>query len=274
MTTRWAVEVTPKWVLSQASKGLVHPGLKGKRVNVAFLPTQSENNVVQACRFLKESCLAKPVCHVPARKFVDGHHVSDFIHRLAEVGVRDHFAISGDGQPSGEIKDSVDLLKIMHDMQDTFDSIGFAAYPDGHASMSDATLDQALIEKAEMFNPGKGFAVTQLCLKTQSLVSWDERLFKRTPELDGFPVWVGIFGPVKLEFMRRLSQRLGFSKALDLEIVERERANTDGKLHGSDDLVREVQLLATTGKLCMDIRGFQVSTFDDVDRSLTWINEV
>jgi methylenetetrahydrofolate reductase (NADPH) len=145
--------------------------------------------------------------HLAARLVRDKAHLADVVARLREAGVDGLFVIAGDAaEPVGEFPDAPALLEALDALGRPFGSIGIGGYPEGHGSIDDRLVEQALRDKA----PHADHVVTQLCFAAETTVGWARRV-----RADGvtLPVRVGIPGAVNRQKLIRISAGLGLGQS-------------------------------------------------------------
>lgn len=148
----------------------------------------------------------RAVPHLAARSIESRQQLADFTSRLSDAGVRDIFVIAGDaGAPVGPYAWSVPLMEEIAGIGG-FET-GFAAYPEGHPTVSEPELTQLLVKKQEF---GR-WAVTQMCFSGEVLGNYITRLMS-----DGVtvPVWAGVPGRVRRTRLISLAGRIGVGPSL------------------------------------------------------------
>jgi methylenetetrahydrofolate reductase (NADPH) len=141
--------------------------------------------------------------HIAARYVRDHDHLDEVAARVEAAGVSDIFVPGGDREePAGEFESALDMILALEELGYEFDDVGITGYPEGHAFLSDETLETAMAEKA----PHATYIVTQLCYDPDAVVEWIERIREREITL---PVEVGIPGVMKYQRLIGISQKVG-----------------------------------------------------------------
>ncbi|BDZ49420.1 methylenetetrahydrofolate reductase [Frondihabitans sucicola] len=140
--------------------------------------------------------------HLAARMIADEHELSDVLARLAEAGVTSLFVVGGDGEPRGDYRDALPLLRAVRESAHDFTDIGIGGYPEGHALIPGSTLLQALREKAELAN----HVTTQICFDPAAIAAWAAELEREAITL---PIRVGLPGAVRRQRLIRISAAIG-----------------------------------------------------------------
>jgi methylenetetrahydrofolate reductase (NADPH) len=235
---------------------------KGSTVAITSSPRFGLERSLQYVELLAAAGM-DPVPHLAAKHFVDRAHVRDVLQRLREAGVRDVFAIGGDGDTAaGELSTGVELVEALADVDHGLERIGVAAYPDGHPLIDDATLLAALERKQRSAH----YLVTQMCFDPRLVVSWLRRVRGAGITL---PAYLGVAGPVRRTKLLEMALRLGVRQSA------RFAAKQDGLI---SKLVRPgayrpgdfTSAIARLGVDPLDVRGYQIFTFNEVEATLRW----
>jgi methylenetetrahydrofolate reductase (NADPH) len=153
------------------------------------------------------------VPHIAARLVEDRDHVDKIAARLAEADISEIFVVGGDPDPVGPYHDGLSLMKDLLPAASSVRTVGFPAYPDHHASIPDAALDQALMDKqalAESLGLAT-FASTQMCFAPRTIVHWLELQRRRGMHT---PIHLGVPGAVERTRLLNLSAKLGIGSSL------------------------------------------------------------
>jgi methylenetetrahydrofolate reductase (NADPH) len=181
----------------------------GARVAIAFAPSdRCAQSVATAARLRRAGF--EPVPHVAARYFADAAALESFVARLrGEAGVAEVFVVAGDRHPpAGAFASSLELLQTGVLARHGIAGVGFAAYPEGHPTIPEGALIEAMRRKAALA-AAQGLAcrfVTQFCFEAGPIEAWLARY--RTL---GFaaPVRIGIAGPASAPALMRFGLRCG-----------------------------------------------------------------
>jgi methylenetetrahydrofolate reductase (NADPH) len=136
----------------------------------------------------------------------DRAHLERLLKRLDELDIHSVFLVGGDAQDPGEFVDAMSVLRAMDDIGHRLTHIGVAAYPDGHTSIPDESLRQALHDK----QPYAAYMTTQMCFDHEKIGSW----LKGTRR-DGItmPVVFGIPGVADRLKLMTISARIGVGQS-------------------------------------------------------------
>lgn len=203
------------------------------------------------------------VIHLAARMVRDRSHVRRLLDRMRDAGMDRAFVIGGDATPAGEYSDALSLLRAMTDVGHHLREIGIACYPEGHASIPDATLLPALREKA----PYADYMTTQLCFDAAALTDW---LRSRHAEGITLPADIGMPGAVDAARLLRISARIGVRTAGRFALKQRGlvgRLLRPGGYRPDGLLVDLAPLLADADA---GVRGLHVFTFNQLERTAAW----
>ncbi|MGW4488313.1 methylenetetrahydrofolate reductase [Amycolatopsis sp. NPDC004368] len=201
--------------------------------------------------------------HLPARQFTDRGHVADVVARLGEAGTRSVFVIGGDAPtPAGEFPDAYSLLVTMADLGHPFTEVGIGGYPEGHANIPTAALDDALRKKAPLATR----VITQICFDATVTGNWAAGIAASGVDL---PVHIGLPGPVNRQKLVRISAGIGLGQSARFL---RKQQNLVWRLllpHGYQPtkLARRLAAEAPRGG---NIGGLHVFTFNELAKTETW----
>jgi len=199
--------------------------------------------------------------HLAARLFADGDQVADVVARLRAAGARSIFVVGGDSpEPRGRVPDAYSLLQVIGR---TFDEIGIAGYPEGHALTSPDATDLALKQKAPLATR----IITQICFDAATTSSWAARIAAFGV---GLPVHVGLPGPVSRPKLIRISAGLGLGQSARF-LRRQQRLLWRLLAPGGYDPTRLAKQLgsAATGT-SNNIRGLHIFTFNELARTEIW----
>ena len=191
--------------------GWVSPGT---RVYVTWIPGAMPGRCVELSLRLKELGL-RPVPHIAARELDSRHAAQKLIAQLGqEVGIDEALLIAGDrAAAKGPYADSEALLRTGLFETHGITKLGFAGYPEGHASIGADALDQALSGKlgyaaAQCIDP---FIVSQFCFDGAVILAWLGALREGGVSA---PVWIGMAGPARIGTLIKYGMRCGIGNSL------------------------------------------------------------
>jgi methylenetetrahydrofolate reductase (NADPH) len=205
--------------------------------------------------------------HLAARQFVDRHHIADVVARLRAAGARSVFVIGGDAaQPLGSFPDAYSLLQALPAAGGSFDEIGIAGYPEGHAAIAQDAIDLALKQKAPLATR----VITQMCFDAMTTSGWAARIAAFGV---GLPVQVGMPGPVSRQKLVRISARLGLGQSA--RFLRKQRGLWRFLVPGGYHPTRLARRLGSAViRTSNNIRGLHIFTFNELARTESWRREL
>jgi methylenetetrahydrofolate reductase (NADPH) len=184
------------------------------RVYVNHLPRHGLAQSLAALASVRAAGL-EPVPHIAARRIASRNELTEFLVKaVREVGITKALLIGGDDpQPLGPYADGLAVLRerILGDCG--LREVGLPGYPEGHPRITQAALDQALLDKLALARAqGLGSSiVTQFSFAPSRIVEYCSELARKLPEV---PVYVGMVGPTDAATLLRFAQRCGVSASL------------------------------------------------------------
>lgn len=202
--------------------------------------------------------------HLPARLFRDDAEVEDVAGQLQNEGIRRVFIIGGDApEPAGKFIDAHALLVALDGVGHKFEEVGIGGYPEGHASISNDSLDAAISSKA----PHATRILTQICFNPETTIKWAEGLKRQGI---GLPIFVGMPGPVSRQKLMRISAGLGLGQSARF-LQKQQNMLWRFFMPGGyrpDRLIRGLASMAP--KADTNIQGFHIFTFNDLAETEAW----
>ena len=189
----WSLEATlPKKAEIEA---LAETQAPGTEIYLSTLPHASHDEQIEAARLGRSNGL-EPVLHVAARYYKNKSDISAYISRaVTEAKVDRLLLIAGDIVPArGDFFSSIDILENINLAELGINRIGIAGYPDGHPTISDDVLAEAL-EKKLILATDIGIEVqlvTQFCFDAWPIRSWLAEIRQTWPEI---LIKIGLAGP-------------------------------------------------------------------------------
>jgi len=203
--------------------------------------------------------------HIAARMVTGRAHLERLVERLGEAGIRDAFVIGGDADPPvGAYADAGALLDDLAGMPHPFANLGVGGHPEGHPSIGDEQLLEALRRK----DAYASYLVTQLCFDSGVLMRWVRML--RDAGI-GLPVIVGLPGVVERRKLAEISLRTGVGASLrylrgharELAVLARSRRYDPGPLAES--------VAAHLDDPGAGLAGAHLFTFNQVEATRDWV---
>lgn len=206
--------------------------------------------------------------HVPARLVSGPEELNVIVSRLEAAEVERIFIIAGDAkEPAGEFSESLDLLKALQARGHHFTNIGIAGYPEGHALFSEASIEQALRDKA----PYADRILTQICFNADTFIDWGARLKREGVDL---PIYVGMPGPVSRQKLMRISAGLGLGPSANFLKKQQNMFWKFFSPSGYKPTKLIQQLVKNLSQTEAAITGFHVFTFNDLANVEAWRREL
>ncbi len=202
--------------------------------------------------------------HIAARSIRDDSHLADVVSRLHAASIDRIFVVGGDlHEPAGGFADALQLLVGLEEYSHQFVSIGIAGYPEGHGSISDGLIENALMDKA----PYASEIITQICFHADTTARWASGVKRRGV---GLPIRVGIPGAVPRRKLARISAKLGLGASARF-ISKQHSMLARFFLPGGYQPRRLVEGLAPTlASPDANITGFHLFTFNELQRTEAW----
>ncbi len=201
--------------------------------------------------------------HLSARLHRDRAHLESILARAGDLGLRRAFVVGGDHLHPGEFFDGISLLRAMEQIGHPFEEVGIPAYPEGHPSIPEAKLEQALVDKQSYAH----HLATQMCFDAGAIRSFlgnARRRGIRLPAMLGVP---GVGGRLKL---LQISARIGVGDSMRF-LSKNARVVTKLLGPGGYD---PGELLEDLGDSLSDpglaIDGLHVYTFNRCEATETW----
>ncbi len=204
------------------------------------------------------------VAHVAARRVRDRDHLTRILDRLDAGGIRDVFVVAGDHTDHpGEFASGLALIEAIRAMDAPLRSIGVPAYPEGHPTISDHALDEALISKSGLAD----YMVSQLCFDTARIERW---LHGVRDHGIGLPLYLGVPGVLERRRLLGIGMRIGLGDSLRFL---RNHGNLAGGLL-SPSRYTPFNLLSALDDAFEDpylnIAGVHFNTFNQVEETVKW----
>ncbi|GAA1299635.1 methylenetetrahydrofolate reductase [Pseudonocardia xinjiangensis] len=201
--------------------------------------------------------------HLAARQVEDRAHLRDIVARLREAGTDSVFVIGGDAREAGKYPDALSLLEALEEIGHPFSTVGIGGYPEGHGTISDELIEQALKAKA----PHATQVITQLCFDANTTIRWARKVHSDGVDL---PIRVGIPGAVSRQKLIRISAGLGLGQSAKF-LKKQQNMFWRFFLPGGyspDKLVE--RLVPAFAQSDNNLQGFHVFTFNDLESTESW----
>jgi len=206
--------------------------------------------------------------HIAARMVRDKGHLREIMSRLDAANIHSVFVPGGDApEPAGEYDCSLDMLRDMADIGHQFEDIGIAAHPEGHHLVNDAELLKLLQVKQKVST----YLVTQMCFDPATLIGWLSRIRNTGVSL---PAWIGLPGVADRTKLFKTSIRIGVGRSAKMLMNNKGllRNMLTVKPYRPDSLVMGLAPYLEDNALNID--GFHLFSFNDVERTEAWRKEM
>lgn len=263
LVRRMHLELIPMASVEQAITDLP----AGSYVSVTCSPAKG----IAATRQLTDRLLGAghvPVPHLAARMVSGPEEATELAAWLRRSGVREAFVIAGDApSPLGAYEGALALLNDLVVADPGVDALGVAGYPDGHASIETAVLDEQLHAKQRVLDEHgvAGWVSTQMCFDAGTVRRWIER--QREAGLT-LPIRLGIPGVVDRTRLMSMGVRLGVGASL--RYLAKNRSTVLSMVApGGYDPTELVDALAPDAR-DLGIEGLHCFTFNAVAATVAW----
>jgi methylenetetrahydrofolate reductase (NADPH) len=204
--------------------------------------------------------------HIAARMVRDRDHLDRLLGDLAEAGIHDLFLIGGDApEVQGEYSSAVELIEVIAEHPHRPETIGIAAYPEGHPLIDDRTLAQVLEEKSRFAS----YVTTQMCFDPETLVRWVRNARALGLEL---PVMFGMPGVVDRRRLLEISIRIGVGQSLSFVRKQRGIRNLFSRPSTEADRLYDA-LAPAVSQRELNVEGFHFYTFNQLVDTWRWARE-
>ena len=173
----------------------------GATVSVTASPAKGMEATLELCERLQAGGF-HVIPHLSARMIRDRGHLAELLARIDAADIDHAFVVGGDADQPGDYPDGLSLLRAMADIGSGLTDIGVPCYPEGHATIPEAALRQALADKQSYVQS----MTTQMCFDPAAIISW---LADRRAAGITLPVWIGLPGVAELHKLMLISARIG-----------------------------------------------------------------
>ena len=153
------------------------------------------------------------VPHFAARLVEGPDHAAKLAEWVRANGIREVFIIGGDAETPPHYHYALPFMRDFLAANPGINTLGFGAYPDGHASISNADLSNAIHEKQQliMSHGVKPLASTQMCFDGATIRTW-----LKAERAKGFttPINLGLPGVVDRAKLMSMGMRLGIGQSM------------------------------------------------------------
>lgn len=204
--------------------------------------------------------------HIAARMIRDENHLDTILAQLKTLGIEDIFLPGGDINPAkGDYIAAVDILKTLSNKSHHLTNIGITGYPEGHALISDKVLWDSLIAKSTYAN----YIVTQMCFEPDTILQWVRRVRQNNVTL---PIYIGIPGIVDRKKLLEISLRIGIGQSINFLKKQggffKQFFRFKSLKSSAEPIINH--LLKASNEEALNIRGFHVYTFYQIEATFLW----
>jgi len=201
--------------------------------------------------------------HLAARQVRDREHLADIVAQLTAAGTDSVFVIGGDAVGAGAYPDALSLLVALKDIGDPFSTVGIGGYPEGHGTIAEELIEQALKAKA----PHASQVITQLCFDADTTIRWARKVQAGGVDL---PIRVGIPGAISRQKLIRVSAGLGLGQSARF-LKKQQNMFWRFFLPGGYSPNKLVERLTPAfAQPENHLRGFHIFTFNDLESTESW----
>ena len=204
------------------------------------------------------------VCpHLAARSIRDRAHLADIVARIRNAGIRKAFVVGGDGEAIGEFRDGLTLLRALEPLGGWLEEIGVPSYPEGHPTISDRLLLDALREKQRYAHA----TTTQMSFNPGAVASWITRLRDEGITL---PIHLGVPGVLPFGKLMRMAAHIGVADSMRYLLKNRSLLGqlVQGGAFGADALL--IGLASTIADPRANVLALHVFTMNQVAETVEW----
>lgn len=207
------------------------------------------------------------VPHFAARLVEGPGHTAKLATWVKQHEVKEVLIIGGDSEKPNHYVEALAFMRDFLDNDSGVQTIGFAAYPDGHALIATPKLHEALHAKQVLLASAgiEGVASTQMCFDAGKIRSW-----LRSEREAGFtmPVNLGVPGVVDRTKLMSMGMRLGVGASMRYLSKNRDSITQIFAPGGYDPTKLIADLAPDAGRL--GIVGIHSFTFNSIADTAKW----
>ena len=211
------------------------------------------------------------VPHFAARLVEGPEHAAKLAEWVRANGIREVFIIGGDAETPPHYHYALPFMRDFLAGNPGIDTMGFGAYPDGHASISNADLSSAIHEKQQLIvsHGVKPLASTQMCFDGATIRTW-----LKAERAKGFttPINLGLPGVVDRAKLMSMGMRLGIGQSMRY-LSKNKSTITRMFAPGGYDPTKLLADLATDAD-ALGITGIHSFTFNSTADTAKWATAI
>jgi len=199
--------------------------------------------------------------HLSARGTKTRADLEDTVRRLEQARINQVFVVGGDAPDPGDFFDALEMLTALAEMGHPFEKIGVAGYPEGHPTIPNDKLMDALVGKL----PHASYIATQMCFDAQAIEQWTHSIRDSGVDL---PIKLGVPGAVDTVKLLRIGARIGMGQSLRYlkKNVRAIRSVLVGGISATEELLEA--LAPSSQELGID--GLHIFTFNAIAETTAW----
>ena len=224
-----------------------------------------EATLLLAEAFAKHGYVVVP--HLAARMIHDRHELVAIRERLGEAGITRVFVPGGDADPVGEYPDAFSLLEDLSRLEQPFEQIGIAGYPETHPKITDDMTVQAMWDKRRHAT----HVVSNLTFDAGAIKAWVGRMRARGIKI---PLLIGLPGPVDRTKLLTMATKIGVGESSRFLVKHKStlaRLAAPGGWTGEKFLENCAGVASRPEAL---IEGLHVFTFNQIAETEAWRQEM
>jgi methylenetetrahydrofolate reductase (NADPH) len=251
--------------------------LKNLRVHQSVIPKETtvavtcsvklglERTIEHAERFARDGHRVRP--HIAARQVPDRAYLGELVERLRDFGAQELHVIGGDAeQQVGKYGSAVELVEDLSTMDHGL-MLSVACYPEGHPSIPERVLFEALQKK----QPHVSFMINQLCFDARALIGWLSSMRAAGITL---PLRMGLAPPINPAKLLDISLRIGVGASA--RYLSKQHGFLGNLLRGK--FYKPERLLNQLGDALvspeMSVDGLHIFSFNQVQAAVDWQRKV
>jgi methylenetetrahydrofolate reductase (NADPH) len=248
--------------------------LRGAEEKAAVIPATTTVTITCSPKFGLERTLEhviharesghRVVPHLAARMVEDEAHLQRFLQSVCSAGIDDLYVIGGDGdEPVGKYSEAFDILEAIQGLDHGLQRIGVGCYPEGHPSIPEPVLLDALHRKQQYAD----YMVSQLCFDAATFTHWLRTMREAGITL---PVRIGIASPLQTRKLIELSLKIGVGSSV--KFLSKQHGFVGnlvlGRSYAPESLIAELVEEDDFGDL--GIEGLHMFSFNQIDATVDW----
>jgi methylenetetrahydrofolate reductase (NADPH) len=205
------------------------------------------------------------VPHFSARMIAGRDELAAAVTRMRAAGITEAFVVGGDAwPPAGELYDAGQVLEALAELPERFTRIGVGGYPEGHPTIPDDKLRDALLRKQVHAD----YVATQICFDATVLETWIEQMRDLGLRL---PVIAGLPGVVDRKKLAEISLQTGVGASVRYLMKHGRQMARLVRRRTYDPTPLAGAVAARIDRPGLDIGGVHVFTFNQVDATRAWV---